>query len=85
MGVCLTFIDLPEPRHLVPEPPPREEPARLALDVRLKSKLGAGKHTNSHARVVYRDKTARYGVGKACVDTSLSPTFAGRDATSSRL
>ena len=65
MGVRLTFVDLSKPCHLLSEPPPREEPARLALDLRLKSKLGAGKHANGHVRVIHRDKAARNRVGKA--------------------
>jgi hypothetical protein len=36
----------------VPEPP-SEEHARLASDLLLESKLGAGKHTNGQVRVIH--------------------------------
>jgi hypothetical protein len=64
MGVRPAFVDLSEPSHLVPEPP-SEEHARLASDLLLESKLGAGKHTNGHATVIHRRKSAGNGVGEA--------------------
>jgi hypothetical protein len=51
MGVGPTFVDLSEPSNFMPEPP-SEEQARLAADLLLEGKLGAGKHTNGHARVI---------------------------------
>jgi hypothetical protein len=61
MGVRPAFVDLSEPGQLVPEPP-SEEHACLASDFLLESKLGAGKHTNGHARVIHRYKAPRNGM-----------------------
>jgi hypothetical protein len=85
MHVRLLLLDLPEPSHFLSEPFPGhpvldETKSMLALDLVFERDLRAGK--KAHGHVWFADRGIEL---LNFVDTSLSPTFAGRDATYCRL
>jgi hypothetical protein len=65
VDLCLTFVDLPKLRHVVPEPPGKEHTS-FASHFFLEGKLGAGTQTDGYITIVGRGKTSRNRVGEAC-------------------
>ena len=89
MHVRLILLDLPEPCHFFPNLSPglqarKETKSMLVFDLFLECDLRAGKKAYCYSWLLdSREATVRVLLN--FVVTSLSPTFAGRDATRCRL
>jgi hypothetical protein len=84
MDVWPALVHLLELRHRMPQPSVEDQAASLASHLLIKGEFGAGKQATATLGSSTEAKPRVIVWGKL-VDTSLSPTFAGRDATSSKL